>query len=66
MAWESLVGFIQEAADIDKQESQGPPQSCAVDYTALRQGPDGTLFCPWCGLLWPDDASAWGNFPGGF
>lgn len=67
MAWEQLAGFIQEAADIDKQEATGTPTSCPVDYTALKQGPDGKLFCPWgCGLVWPDDASAWGSYPGSF
>lgn len=66
MSWETLAGFIQEAADIDKQEAAGTPTSCAVDYTPLRDGGGGKLQCPWCGLVWPDDASAWGNFPGGF
>jgi hypothetical protein len=67
MAWEQLVSFLKEAADIDRQESQGPPSSCPVDYTPLREGPAGKLFCPWgCGLVWPDDALAWGPFPGSF
>lgn len=66
MAWESLLGFIAEAADIDKQQSAGPPQTCAVDYTTLREGPEGKLQCPWCGLVWPDEASAWGPYPGSF
>ena len=66
MSWEQLTGFIAEAADIDKTEAQGPPSSCASDYTPLRQAMDGKLQCPWCGLVWPDDASAWGPYPGSF
>lgn len=64
-SWWPLAAMIQEAHDIDAQEAAGVPVSCASDYTPLREGRDGKLFCPWCGLAWPDDASAWGQFPGG-
>lgn len=66
MAWEQLLAMAQEARDVDDQERSTPPTSCAQDYTALREGEGGKLFCPWCGLVWPDDASAWGEFPGSY
>ena len=66
MAWEQLTAMIQEARDIDRQDQSTPPTSCPNDYTALREGPDGKLYCPWDGLVWPDDASAWGEFPGSY
>lgn len=66
MAWEQLQAMVQEAADIDAQDRAGVPTSCASDYTALKEGASGVLFCPWCGLRWPEDASAWGEFPGSF
>jgi hypothetical protein len=66
MAWEQLLGMIQEARDVDQEDRSTLPTSCAQDYTALREGPAGKLFCPWCGLVWPDDASAWGEFPGSY
>lgn len=64
--WYKLVEIIDEARDIEAKDRSGTPTSCAVDYTALRAGEDGKLFCPWCGLVWPDEASAWGSFPGAF
>lgn len=66
MAWEQLTSMITEAADIDQEERSGRPTSCINDGTPLREGPDGTLYCPYDGLVWPDDASAWGEFPGGY
>ncbi len=66
MSWEQLAGFVKEAEEVDAADRAGVPTSCAVDYTALREGPGGKLQCPWCGLVWPDDASAWGEFPGSF
>lgn len=66
MAWDELLGFLQEARDIDQQDRSTAPTSCPVDNTALREGPDGVLFCPWDGLKWPDDADAWGEFPGSY
>lgn len=66
MAWDELLGFIQEGADIDQQDRSTAPTSCPVDFTALQEGPDGVLFCPYDGLKWPDDAGAWGEFPGSY
>lgn len=66
MAWEQLLGFVEEAEQIEREDSTGTPTSCAVDHTALKDGPDGKLFCPWCGLVWPDDAPAWGPYPGSY
>lgn len=66
MAWEQLKAMVQEAYAIDEEDRSTKPTSCAVDYTALREADGGILFCPWCGLKWPDDASAWGEFPGSY
>lgn len=66
MAWEQLQAMIQEARDIDRQDRSEAPTSCVSCYTALREGPNGTLYCPWDGLVWPDDAGAWGEFPGSY
>lgn len=66
MAWEQLTGMIREALDIDQKDRSTPPTSCPNDYTALVAGPDGTMFCPWDGLQFPRDASAWGEFPGSY
>ena len=66
MAWDQLVGFIQEAREIEQADRTGTPTSCPADYTALRQADGGELFCPWCGLRWPEDAPLWGEFPGAF
>lgn len=66
MPWEQLTAMVQEAEDVDRQDRSTTPTSCAIDYTALREGPNGTLYCPWCGLKWPEDASSWGEFPGSF
>ena len=66
MAWEQLLGMIKEAKEITDQDRAGRPSSCAVDYTALVEAGEGSLHCPWCGLNWPEDASAWGEFPGSF
>lgn len=65
-SWWNLVAMINEAADIDQQDRDNPPTSCAQCYTPLRGAPDGKMICPWDGLIWPDDASAWGEFPGSF
>ena len=66
MAWEQLTSMIKEAADIDQKDRSTKPTSCVSDYTPLREAPGGVLFCPWCGLKWPEDAAAWGEFPGAF
>lgn len=56
MSYEALLGFIQEARDIDAEEQSRPPVECPNDFTALREGPDGILFCPWDGWQYPRDA----------
>lgn len=56
MAWEQLLGMIQEARDIDAQEASEAPVVCPNDYTTLVSGPDGTLHCPWDGFQYPRDA----------
>lgn len=66
MAWEQLLNMVQEARDIDQRDRSTPPTSCPNDHTALKEGPDGILFCPWDGTQWPRDASAWGEFPGSY
>lgn len=66
MSWEQLKAVIQESIEIEAQDRSGVPESCAICYTALREGYGGTRQCPWDGLVWPDDASAWGEFPGAF
>lgn len=66
MAWEQLVGMMKEGAEIEQKDAVTPPTSCAQCYTALKSGPAGKLFCPWDGLVWPDDASAWGPYPGSY
>ena len=54
MSWQSLLGMIQEAREIDAQEAAKVPVECPNDYTALQEGPDGTLSCPWDGWTWPN------------
>lgn len=66
MSWDQLSAMIQEAHDIDQEDRSSEPISCVSCYTPLKAGPDGGLFCPWDGLRWPEDASAWGEFPGAF
>jgi hypothetical protein len=66
MGWYQLVGLMREAKTIEERDRTTPPTSCAQCYTALRGGPEGQLYCPWDGLIWPDDASAWGEYPGSY
>lgn len=66
MAWDQITAMIREAQDIVDQDRSTPPTSCVSCYTSLKQGPTGTLFCPYDGLKWPEDASAWGEFPGSY
>lgn len=64
--WWKLVSIVDEARDIDEQDRDNQPSSCVQCYTPLLQGPEGKLYCPWDGLIWPDDAQAWGEFPGSY
>lgn len=56
MAWNQLIDMIEEARQIDQDDATRIPVECPNDYTALRDGPDGTLFCPWDGWQYPRDA----------
>lgn len=56
MAWETLVNILAEAREIDALEATRMPLECPNDYTALREGPDGVLYCPWDGWQYPGDA----------
>jgi hypothetical protein len=47
MAWEQLLGFIQEAREIEHKDATEAPVECPHCYTALREGPGGVLYCPW-------------------
>jgi hypothetical protein len=54
MAWEQLLGMIQEARDIDADDASKVPVECPNDYTLLKEGPGGVLFCPWgCDYRYP-------------
>ena len=66
MAWDQLVSIISEAASIDDQDASTAPESCSTCYTPLVGTATGGLYCPWDGQRWPEDASAWGPFPGAF
>ena len=57
MGWDSLLGIIQEARDIDREEASRPPEDCPICATPLTSGPDGTLSCPFTDhFVWPDDS----------
>jgi len=64
MAWEQLLGYVQEAAEYDREDAAATPTECPHDYFPLTEGPNGKLFCRWDGTTWPDDAAAWGPYPG--
>lgn len=66
MAWDQLTSMLAEARDIERADRAGRPTSCVNDGTPLREGPDGGLYCPYDGLVWPDDSGAWGEYPGAF
>jgi len=56
MAWEQLLGMIQEARDWETSKASEPPTQCPHDYAPLKPGPNGELFCPWAGdYEWPRD-----------
>jgi hypothetical protein len=56
MAWQQLLDMISEARQIDAEQATRPPVECPNDYTALQSGPGGTLYCPWDGWRYPEDA----------
>lgn len=49
MAWETLIGMIREGEEIDAEAHGKVPVECPYDYTPLKEGPGGVLFCPWAG-----------------
>ncbi len=53
MSWQQLIAILQEAREIAKDEAAKPPVECPNDGEPLITGPDGKLFCPWDGLVWP-------------
>lgn len=57
MAWETLIGMIREGEEIDAEAHGKVPVECPYDYTPLKEGPGGVLFCPWAGdYEYPRDA----------
>ena len=56
MAWETLLDIIAEGRDLERQEATKTPVECPNDYTTLKEGPDGVLFCPWDGWQYPRDS----------
>lgn len=56
MAWQQLVDILAEARELEREALTAVPQECPNDYTALKEGPDGTLFCPWDGWQYPGDS----------
>lgn len=58
MAWDQILAMKRDIETQVKAELSQPPVECPNDYTALKQGPNGTLFCPWDGWVWPDDPGA--------
>lgn len=57
MGWEQLIGIIQEARDVDREEASTPPEDCPICATTLTAGPDGGLYCPFTDhFFWPQDS----------
>lgn len=56
MGWYQLVDIIAEARELDRNNATKKPVECPNDYTALKEGPGGTLWCPWDGWQYPRDA----------
>lgn len=56
MAWDTLVGIIAEARELERENATKIPVECPNDYTTLVAGPGGTLHCPWDGWTYPQDA----------
>jgi hypothetical protein len=56
MSWEQLSSMLAEARALDAEEATKVPVDCPNDFTPLREGPDGQLFCPFDGWQYPQDA----------
>lgn len=49
MGWEQLLDIAREAADLAAQEAASPPVACPQDGEPLLTGPNGVLYCRFCG-----------------
>lgn len=57
MGWEQLLGIVEEARDIEREEAATPPEDCPICATTLTSGPDGGLYCPFTDhFFWPKDS----------
>lgn len=57
MGWEQLLGIVEEARDIEREEAATPPEDCPICATTLASGPDGGLHCPFTDhFFWPEDS----------
>lgn len=56
MSWETLSAIREEAAEYDRIEQTKRPVACPNDHTPLKDGPGGSLFCPFDGWRYPADA----------
>jgi hypothetical protein len=54
MAWQQLIGIIEEARALEREEATKIPVECPNDFTPLKEGPNGVLFCPYDGWKYPD------------
>lgn len=58
MSWEQLAEVVRQGRDDHEVYVSQPPRACPNDGEPLREGPDGTLFCPSDGWT-PLDDSTW-------
>lgn len=56
MAWDQLVGILEEARTLDREEAARAPEDCPVDGTPLVDAGNGVLFCTFDGWQYPRDA----------
>lgn len=47
--WDNLLGIVKEFRELAEQDRARPKVECAVDGEPLWQGPEGELYCPFCG-----------------
>jgi len=47
--WRAVLGYIAEAAEVDRLDFTTPPVVCPYDQVPLREGPGNVLFCPFAG-----------------
>jgi hypothetical protein len=46
MAWEQLVEALRQGRQDHEDYVSQPPRACPNDGEPLKEGPDGSLFCP--------------------